>query len=109
MTKDHVLAILKNAETYVSGEKISNQLGITRSAVNLAVKNLRQEGYQISSSTNKGYLLETNKELDLLTVGELLAILPKSEWRLLYALTLPIPQTMTYEKWHLMVPHLELL
>lgn len=78
MTKDHVLAILRNAETYVSGEIISNQLGITRSAVNLAVKTLRQEGYQISSSTNKGYLLETNKDLDLLTVGELLAILPKS-------------------------------
>lgn len=81
MTKDHVLAILKNAETYVSGEKISNQLGITRSAVNLAVKTLRQEGYMISSSTNKGYLLESNKDLDLLTVGELLAILPKSRMK----------------------------
>ena len=66
ITKDLVLAILKQADTYISGEKISEQLGITRAAVNLAVKNLRQDGYQISSSTNKGYLLEENKDLDLL-------------------------------------------
>lgn len=78
MTKDLVLAILKQADTYISGEKISAQLGITRSAVNLAVKNLRQEGYQISSSTNRGYLLEENEELDLLTTGELLSLLSAS-------------------------------
>lgn len=78
MTKDHVLAILKQADTYISGEKISEQLGITRSAVNLAVKNLRQEGYHISSSTNKGYLLEEDEDLDLLSCGELLSLLPKS-------------------------------
>lgn len=75
ITKDLVLAILKQADTYISGEKISEQLGITRAAVNLAVKNLRQDGYQISSSTNKGYLLEENKDLDLLTPGELLSLL----------------------------------
>ena len=75
ITKDLVLAILKQADTYISGEKISEQLGITRAAVNLAVKTLRQDGYQISSSTNKGYLLEENKDLDLLTPGELLSLL----------------------------------
>lgn len=78
MTKDHVLAILKQADTYISGERISEQLGISRSAVNLAVKTLRQEGYQISSSTNKGYLFEANEGLDLLTTGELLSLLPDS-------------------------------
>lgn len=78
MTKDYVLATLKRADTYISGEKISEELGITRSAVHLAVKALRQEGYQISSSTNKGYLLEEEETLDHLTSGELMAILPAS-------------------------------
>ena len=57
MTKDEVYSILKNSEGYVSGEKISSQLGVTRAAVNAAVKTLRKEGYEIASTTNKGYLL----------------------------------------------------
>ena len=36
MTKDEVYSILKNSEGYVSGEKISSQLGVTRAAVNTA-------------------------------------------------------------------------
>lgn len=59
MTKDRVLTILRNENNYVSGEKISNQLGISRAAVNTAVRALRAEGYQILSSTNKGYYLDT--------------------------------------------------
>lgn len=58
MTKNQVLAILASEKTYVSGEKISQQLGISRAAVNAAVKALRKEGYGIASTTNKGYLLE---------------------------------------------------
>ena len=37
VTKDSVLAILRNAGDYVSGEKISKLLGVSRSAVNLAI------------------------------------------------------------------------
>lgn len=81
MTKDSILAILKRADTYISGERISEELGITRSAVHLAVKNLRQEGYQISSSTNKGYLLTEDESLDYLTTGELMALLPDSRMK----------------------------
>lgn len=81
MTKYRVLSILKQTNSYISGEKISEELGITRSAVNLAVKSLRQEGYEISSSTNKGYLFQPNVELDLLNPGELLALLPKERMK----------------------------
>lgn len=73
MTKDSVLAILKNTEGYLSGEKISTELGLSRMAVSTAVKALRKEGYDILSSTNKGYLL--NHSPDRLTSGELMAYL----------------------------------
>ena len=38
MTKDEVYSILKNAQGYVSGEKISSQLGVTRAAVSSAAR-----------------------------------------------------------------------
>ena len=58
MTKDAVLAILRKENGYISGEHISRLLGVSRAAVNTAVKALRAEGYEISSSTNKGYHLD---------------------------------------------------
>ena len=74
MTKDIVLAILKKAGSYVSGEEISRTLGISRAAVNSAIKTLRNDGYDILSSTNKGYVL--NNVPDRLNIGEMLALLP---------------------------------
>ena len=58
MTKDAVLAILRKENDYISGEHISRLLGVSRAAVNTAVKALRADGYEISSSTNKGYHLD---------------------------------------------------
>lgn len=58
MTKDEVLKLLKNSGgEYVSGEKISRELNITRTAVWKAINSLRSEGFTISSATNKGYRL----------------------------------------------------
>ena len=74
MTKDSVLAILRKENAYISGEKISNLLGVSRAAVNTAVKTLRAEGYEILSTTNKGYYL--NKVPDSVTISELSAYLP---------------------------------
>lgn len=75
MTKDKVLAILKKSSSFISGEEISKELHVSRAAVNVAVKSLRKEGYNISSSTNKGYKLINSP--DKLNVGELLALLPE--------------------------------
>ncbi|MCQ2528920.1 MAG: biotin--[acetyl-CoA-carboxylase] ligase [Saccharofermentans sp.] len=74
-TKDYVLADLINNETYLSGEKISTKLNISRAAINTAVKTLRADGYVIDSSTNKGYKLTEHP--DKLNAGELLALLPE--------------------------------
>ncbi len=54
--KQSILEMLRSGE-YVSGEKISRKLGISRAAVWKHIKALREEGYDISSSTNRGYCL----------------------------------------------------
>lgn len=56
-TADRVLAILAREKEYVSGEDISSRIGLSRAAVNAAVKALRSAGYEIDSVTNKGYRL----------------------------------------------------
>jgi BirA family transcriptional regulator, biotin operon repressor / biotin---[acetyl-CoA-carboxylase] ligase len=52
-----VLEILERSADSISGEKISNELGITRSAVWKNVKELRIMGYDIQSSQKDGYKL----------------------------------------------------
>lgn len=70
MTRDRVLALLKESgESYCSGEKMSQALGLSRAAVWKAVDALRQEGYDISSVPNRGYRLEHSP--DRLSAGEL--------------------------------------
>jgi len=52
-----VLEILERSDTPVSGEAISNELGITRSAVWKHIQELRGMGYDIFSSQKEGYKL----------------------------------------------------
>lgn len=75
MTKDSVLMMLRREDGYISGERISAALGVSRAAVNAAVKALRADGYEIHSATNRGYCLRSAP--DRLTAGELLAYLPE--------------------------------
>ena len=76
MTKDKVLAmIISGGDGYVSGESVSRELGITRAAVNAAVKQLKEQGYGIESSTRKGYKLVSSP--DIINSGEILARLPE--------------------------------
>lgn len=73
-TKDSVLSALIRADDYISGEQISNDLGLSRVAVNVAVKALRSDGYDIDSATKKGYILKRSP--NTLSVGEISAYLP---------------------------------
>lgn len=52
-----VLEILEQAIAPTSGETISNELGVTRSAVWKNIKELRLMGYDIQSSQKEGYRL----------------------------------------------------
>ena len=56
MTREEVLALLSQGD-YVSGQKMSQQLGVSRAAVWKAIDRLRAEGYTIESATNRGYRL----------------------------------------------------
>ena len=52
-----VLEILEREKNPISGETISNELRITRSAVWKQINELRMMGYDISSSQKEGYKL----------------------------------------------------
>ena len=78
-TKDHVISRLLRSGEYISGQSLSDELNISRAAVNAAVRSLKQDGYDISSVTNKGYRL--NNRPDLLTAGSLLSLLPEARMR----------------------------
>jgi len=58
-----ILEILENGGKYISGEKISNELGISRNAVWKHINKLRQEVYEIESVTNRGYRLAGRRDI----------------------------------------------
>lgn len=49
--------MLRNTDGHISGEKLSDELGITRSAVWKHINSLKEDGYEIDSVRNKGYRL----------------------------------------------------
>ena len=57
MSREKVLALLREQEGYLSGEELSRQLGLSRAAVWKAVETLRKEGYGIEARTGLGYRL----------------------------------------------------
>ena len=57
-TEDRVLELLEESRgKAVSGERLAETLGISRTAVWKHIKALKEEGYEISSVSNKGYEL----------------------------------------------------
>ena len=75
MRKQQILSLLsRRPGQYVSGEEMSRALEISRAAVWKAIDGLRQEGYAISSTPNRGYRLDQSP--DKLSPGALSALLP---------------------------------
>jgi BirA family transcriptional regulator, biotin operon repressor / biotin---[acetyl-CoA-carboxylase] ligase len=69
-TKDQLLLYLKeNQGNWVSGELISNNLLVSRSAIWKHIRKLKEEGYVIESAPKKGYLL--SKASDPITADEI--------------------------------------
>lgn len=63
-TKSLVLQILEShRDTYISGEELAQQLQISRSAIWKSISELKKEGYQIVSVTNKGYCLSDKTDI----------------------------------------------
>lgn len=56
MSREAILARLRrHPDSFISGEVISRELGISRAAVSKAVNSLRKDGYEIAAVTNRGY------------------------------------------------------
>lgn len=65
-TKEKVLKELEyNRDVFISGQDLAEKLNISRTAVWKAIDSLRNEGFVIHSTTNKGYRL--SEESDKLT------------------------------------------
>ena len=68
--KGKVLKLLKtNKDEFLSGEKISDEFGVSRSAIWKYMNTLKEEGYEIESVPRKGYRLISSP--DILTYEEI--------------------------------------
>ena len=64
MRKTTIVEILKNAgEEFTSGERIAEELGISRTAVWKHIQSLRDNGYEILSCVRRGYKLKDAPDL----------------------------------------------
>ena len=60
-----ILKILRNSRDYISGEHISAELGVSRSAVWKSIGKLRERGYIIDAVSNRGYRLSEGIDLPI--------------------------------------------
>lgn len=62
--KDKILnALRENKNEYISGEDLSDQLGVSRTSIWKCIKGLKDLGYNIQSSSKKGYRLEDSQDI----------------------------------------------
>lgn len=75
--KTKILSLLKDADSYVSGQDICNYFGVSRTAVWKAINQLKKEGYIIEAVPNKGYYLKTSP--DIYSYSEIKSVL-NTKW-----------------------------
>ena len=62
--KQNVIALLEeNRSKVISGQELANQLYVSRAAIWKAIKTLKEEGYNIEATPNKGYVLLENSDV----------------------------------------------
>lgn len=71
--KSKILELLKNTDDYISGQKLCEALGVSRTAVWKVINQLKAEGYVIDSVNNKGYKMLSSP--DILSESEILSAL----------------------------------
>lgn len=70
--KAEILAALREAEGYVSGQELCERFGVSRTAVWKAINQLKKEGYEIEAVQNRGYHIVSAP--DVLSENELRSI-----------------------------------
>ncbi len=61
--KTEILKSLKQADGYLSGQDLCEQLGVSRTAVWKVIRQLQEEGYIIEAVRNRGYRLSDSTEV----------------------------------------------
>ena len=68
--KQQILRKLKESRGYLSGQQLSEALGVSRTAVWKIIRKLKQDGYPIEAVTNKGYRLLSVEDRDIFNKEE---------------------------------------
>lgn len=64
MLKEDILSELEmNSGTAVSGQALANKYNVTRNSIWKAINSLKKDGYNIISSTNRGYQLACDNDI----------------------------------------------
>lgn len=61
--KHKIIDRLHDEEGFISGEKLSEEFGLSRTAIWKHINSLKEDGYQIESVTRKGYRLLSSPDL----------------------------------------------
>ncbi len=77
IVKEKVLKALRETDEYVSGQMLCEQLKVSRTAVWKAIRQLKEEGYDIDSVNNRGYRLR--RVPDVMSEAEILSQL-ETDW-----------------------------
>ena len=67
--KTEILKMLKETPDFLSGQQLCEGLGVSRTAVWKAIRQLEEEGYAIEAVRNRGYRLVASP--DVITAPEL--------------------------------------
>ncbi len=69
--KDRILQALAETDGFLSGQQLSDLLGVSRTAVWKTIGKLKSEGYEIEAVTNRGYRLINAQDVDVLNQAEI--------------------------------------
>lgn len=72
-----ILTILRKSGDYVSGQELCEQLGVSRTAIWKVINQLKEAGYEIEASQNKGYHLVSAP--DVMDAAEIIS-LKQTDW-----------------------------
>ena len=75
--KSEILKLLRETDGYISGQQISEQFGVSRTAVWKVIRQLQEDGYQVEAVRNKGYHIVDSP--DVMTKEELDSLM-KTQW-----------------------------
>ncbi|EOS38288.1 biotin--[acetyl-CoA-carboxylase] ligase [Lachnospiraceae bacterium] len=77
--KTEILRLLRESEGYVSGQRLCEELGVSRTAVWKVIRQLKEEGYHVEAVQNRGYRIVDIP--DVMSEEELKSLIAgKTQW-----------------------------